>query len=74
MGCETQSLSLADGVDEEDGEDGEGGKDDKGELEVLLDLTTDVDGVKTALLETGSAVFMMVVMMMLLFHIYLRML
>lgn len=67
-------VKLADGVDEEDGEDGEGGKDDKGELEVLLNLTTEVNGVKTALLETGSAVFMMVMMMMMLFHIYLRML
>lgn len=67
-------VKLADGVDEEDGEDGEGGEDDEKDLEVFLELTTDVDGVKTALLETRSAVFMMMVVMMMLFHIYLRML
>jgi hypothetical protein len=62
-------VKLADGVDEEDGEDGEGSEDDEEYLEVLLELTTEVNGIKTALLQTGSAVFMMVMVMMMLFHI-----
>ena len=56
-----------DGVDEEDGEDGETGEDEEGNLEVLLNLTTEIDGVETALLETGGSVFMMMVVMMMLF-------
>ena len=60
-----------DGVDEEDGEDGETGEDEEGNLEVLLNLTTDVDGVEIALLETGGTVFMMVVVMMMMFGHYL---
>jgi hypothetical protein len=56
--------SLTDGVDEDDSEDGESCEDDQGELEVFLELTPDVNGIETALLETGSAVFMMVVVMM----------
>ena len=55
---------LTDGVDEDDSEDGESCEDDEGELEVFLELTSDVNGIETALLETGSAVFMMVVVMM----------
>ena len=55
---------LTDGVDEDDSEDGEGSEDDQEDLEVFLELTTDVNGIETALLETGSAVFMMVVVMM----------
>ena len=55
---------LTDGVNEDDSEDGEGCEDDQGELEVLLELSTDVNGIETALLETGSAVFMMVVVVM----------
>ena len=55
---------LTDGVDEDNSEDGESCEDDQGELEVFLELTTDVNGIETALLETGSAVFMMVVVMM----------
>jgi hypothetical protein len=57
-----------DGVDEEDGEDGETGEDEEGNLEVLLNLTTEVDGVETALLETGGSIFMMMVVMMMLFR------
>ena len=56
-----------DGVDEEDGEDGEASQDYEGDLEVLLNLTTEVDGVETALLEMGGTVFMMMVVMMMLF-------
>ena len=63
-----------DGVDEEDGEDGEAGEDEEGNLEVLLNLTTEVDGVEIALPETGGTVFMMVVVMFghvfLLFTVY----
>ena len=59
-------VKLADGVDEEDGEDGEGGEDDEKDLEVFLELATEVDGVETALLETGGAVFAMVMVMMML--------
>ena len=55
---------LTDGVDEEDGEDGEDGEDEESEFEVLLELTTDVNGIETALLETGSAVSMMMMVMM----------
>jgi hypothetical protein len=62
------SSSLADGVDEEDGEDGEDGEDEEGEFEVLLELTTEVNGVQAALLETGGAVFMMVVVVMMFGH------
>ena len=71
-------YQLADGVDEKDGDDGEGCQDDQEDLEVFLQLPTEVDGVQAALLETGGAVFMMMVVMMMLFmmlfHIYLRML
>ena len=56
--------SLTDGVDEDDSEDGESCEDDQGELEVFLELTTDVNGIETALLETGSAVFMMMMVVM----------
>ena len=59
---------LTDGVDEDDSDDGEGCEDDEGELEVFLELTTDVNGVQAALLETGSAVFMMVVVVMVFGH------
>ena len=55
---------LTDGVDEDDSEDGEGCEDDEGELEVFLELTAEVNGIETALLETGGAVFMVVVVMM----------
>ena len=59
-----------DGVDEEDGEDGEAGQDYEGDLEVLLNFTTEVDGVETALLETGGTVFMMMVVMMMFGHFF----
>ena len=62
---------LTDGVDEEDGEDGETGEDEEGNLEVLLNLTTEIDGVETALLETGGSVFMMMVVMMMFGHVFL---
>ena len=52
-------LELTDGVDEEDSDDHEGRKDHEDNLEVLLDLTTEVNGVKATLLETGCAVSMM---------------
>lgn len=56
---------LTDGVDEKDGDNHKGREDQEGELEVLLDLTTEVDGIETTLLETGCAVSMMVMMMVL---------
>lgn len=59
---------LTDGVDEKDGYNHEGREDQEGELEVLLNLTTEVDGIETALLETGCAVFMMVMMMVVFGH------
>ena len=62
---------LTDGVDEEDGEDGEASQDYEGDLEVLLNLTTEVDGVETALLEMGGTVFMMMVVMMMFGHVFL---
>ena len=59
---------LTDGVDENDGQDGEGGEDDEEDFEVLLELATKVNGIKTALLETGSAVSMMMMVMMMFGH------
>ena len=61
---------LTDGVDEEDGEDGEASQDNEGDLEVFLNLTTEVDGVETALLEMGGTVFMMMVVMMMFGHTF----
>ena len=61
---------LTDGVDEDDSEDGESCEDDEGELEVFLELSTDVNGIETALLETGCSIFMMVMVMMMLRHFY----
>ena len=59
---------LTDGVDEKDGDNHKGREDQEDDLEVLLDLTTEVDGIETALLETGCAVFMMVMMMVVFGH------
>ena len=55
---------LPNGVDEEYGDDHDDRKDGERELEVLLDLPADMNGVETAVPETGRAVFLMVMMMM----------
>ena len=62
------SDRLAEGVDVESGEDHEEGEDHDDDLEPLLEFATEDNGVETALLENGSAVFMVVVM---LFHFIL---
>ena len=70
-------LHLANGVDKQHCNDREASQDNKGYLEVLLELPTEINGVKAAFLETGRSIFtmMMVMMMMLLFgHNYFRML
>ena len=70
---------LADCVEEEDGKDEEEGEDDEGELEVLLELTAEDDGIETTLLEAGGTVLLMMVVMvvvvgMFVSHSYFRML
>ena len=55
---------LAYRIDKQYGDNGEGGQNNEKDFEVFLELTAEVNGIKTALLETGSTVFMMVVVMM----------
>ena len=64
------SDRLAEGVDVESGEDHEEGEGHDDDLEPLLEFATEDDGVEAALLENGSAVLMMMVMM--LFHFISR--
>ena len=50
--------------------DREASQDKKDYLEVILELTTEINGVKAAFLETGRSIFMMVMVMMMLRHFY----
>ena len=62
------SDRLAEGVDVEGGEDHEEGEGHDDDLEPLLEFATEDNGVEAALLENGSAVLMMMVMMLMFRH------
>ena len=56
-------LSLAEEVGGEDEEDHQEGEDEKGDLQPLVDLATEGDGVETLALEAGGVVFVVVMTM-----------
>ena len=60
-------MESTKGVDEEDGEDHDDGEGEEGDFAPLLHLATEDDRVETALLESGSTVFVVLMMMMMLF-------
>ena len=61
---ESGARQLSEGVDVEGGEDHEEGKDHDDNLAPFLEFATEDNGVETALLENGSAVLMMMMVLM----------
>ena len=62
---------LPNGVDEEYGDDHDDRKDGERELEVLLDLPADMNGIETTVPEPGRAIFLMVMTVVLIYHLYI---